>query len=305
MLSWTAGGARRFAVAINLPNSISKAMSVLAALTRRSGARALMAIAFDWAAVVAAAAVAESSRLTVVYVLAVIVIARQMNALFELHHHAMHGNLFARHPWNARLQFLYSLPLGLTLASERVDHMEHHRTFTADDSRTWGGGYGLDPERRRSPRYMVWFLCLRPFAGPLQLAELAEFVKTSVRNGAIVFWIAAAAAFFAAGRVDLFVWYWIVPRFIVYPILFFWDDMLGHYNCPLTGTREMRGLWFRLFSTHGTNFHNVHHVNPAVPWFNMKRATALAVDEARVDVAHGFIDGMRQMVLAKKTGGSG
>ena len=275
-------------------------MNALATLTRRSGTRALLAIAFDWAIVVAAAAIGERSRLTIVYVLAIIVIARQMGALFELHHHAMHGNLFARYPWNARLQFLYSLPLGLSLGAERADHMEHHRTFTTDDSRTWGDGYGMDLERRRSPRYMIWFLCLRPFAGPLQVAELVEFVKTSLRNGAIVFWVAAAAAFYAAGRIDLFVWYWIMPRFTVYPILFFWDDMLGHYNCPLTGTREMRGVWFRLFSTHGTNFHNVHHVNPAVPWFNMKRATALAVDEAQVDVARGFIDGMRQMVFAKE-----
>src|SRR5689334_9240395 len=111
-------------------------MRAPATLTRRSGARALAAIAFDWAVVVAAAVVAERSGNVALYVLAVAVIARQMNALFELHHHAIHGNLFPRYPWNARLQFLYSLPLGLTLGSERADHMEHHRTFVAADSRT-------------------------------------------------------------------------------------------------------------------------------------------------------------------------
>ena len=72
--------------------------------------------------------------------------------------------------------------------------------------------------------------------------------------------------------------------------------MLGHYNCPRTGTREMRGLWFRMFSNFGTNFHNVHHINPAVPWFNMEKATRMTVDEATVDVAHGFIDGISQML---------
>jgi fatty acid desaturase len=269
-------------------------------MTRRSGARAIGAIALDWAVIVAAAAMAEASHAVVVYVIAVIVIGRQMNALFELHHHAMHGNLFRRHAWNARLQFLYSLPLGTTIGSERAEHMEHHRTFDVADSRIWGGGYGLDSARRQQPRYMVWFLCLRPFLGPLQLAEVKEFVPKAARNAAGLLWLAAAAAFFAAGRVDLFLWYWVVPRFTAYPILFFWDDMLGHYNCPRTGTREMRGLWFRLFSTHGTNFHNVHHLNPAIPWFNMKRATAAAVDEREVDVARGFIDGMRQMVFAKE-----
>ena len=53
---------------------------------------------------------------------------------------------------------------------------------------------------------------------------------------------------------DLLLWHWIVPRLTAFPVLFFWDDMLGHYNCPQTGTREMRGLWFRIFSTHGTGF---------------------------------------------------
>jgi fatty acid desaturase len=90
-----------------------------------------------------------------------------------------------------------------------------------------------------------------------------------------------------------------VPRFTVFPILFFWDDMLGHYNCPLTGTREMRGLWFRIFGAHGTNFHNIHHLHPAIPWFNMERATRLALDESAVDVSHGFLDGMRQLVTAR------
>jgi fatty acid desaturase len=64
--------------------------------------------------------------------------------------------------------------------------------------------------------------------------------------------------------------------------------MLGHYNCPRTGTREMRGLWFRIFSTHGTDFHNIHHLYPAIPWFNMEKATKLAIDETQVDLAPGL-----------------
>jgi len=273
----------------------------LASLTRRSGARALTTIALDWMIIIAAVAVAEKLRSPFVYAAAVVVIARQMNALFELHHHAMHGNAFRRYAWNARLQFLYSLPLGFTLGADRAEHMEHHRTFnTAEkDYQTWGEGYGFDPPRRHQPLYMIWFLCVRPFVGPLQFAEVMEFLRVSRWRMACV-WIAATAAFLAAGRLDLFLWYWIVPRFTVYPILFFWDDMLGHYNCPRTGTREMRGLWFRLFGSHGTNFHNIHHLYPAIPWFNMETATRLAIDEAEVDVAHGFVDGMRQLVVAQE-----
>ena len=269
------------------------ARDALRRLTQRSSGRTLLAIAVDWGVIVAAAAASERWRIPGLYAVAVVVIARQMCALFELHHHAMHGNLFRGAAWSSRLQLLYSLPLGTTVAGDRTDHMEHHRTFNTvtRDYQDWGTGYGFDPARRGDRRYMFWFLCIRPFVGPIQFADVVE-AATTMRL--------AVAAFVIAGRPELLFWYWVVPRFTVYPILFFWDDMLGHYNCPRTGTREMRGLWFRIFSAHGTNFHNVHHLQPAIPFFNMERATRLAVDETGVDVARGFVDGMRQLVIAQE-----
>ncbi|MBW8874735.1 MAG: fatty acid desaturase [Acidobacteria bacterium] len=282
--------------------------ATLRSLSRRSDARAFLTIAADWGVVLLAAGLSETFFRPWLIPLAAILIARQMNALFELHHHAIHANLFTRKGWNSKLQFFYSLPLATTIAADRDDHMDHHRTFNTveKDYLTWGTGYGLDPARRHDRRYMTWFLWLRPFLGPMQLADLKEVLTSkrwrdpAYRNPVATFWICAVAVFLAAGRLDLLLWYWLVPRFTVFPILFFWDDMLGHYNCPRTGTREMRGLWFRLFGAHGTSFHNIHHLYPAIPWFNMETATRLAIDEAEVDVAHGFVDGMRQLVVAQE-----
>ncbi|HEY0510868.1 MAG TPA: fatty acid desaturase [Thermoanaerobaculia bacterium] len=281
--------------------------AILRKLSRRSNGRAVLTLVLDWGAVLAVAAACEVFRSPWLYAVAAIVIARQMNALFELHHHAIHANLFSGKKWNSRLQLLYSLPLGVTVESDRDDHLDHHRTFNTveKDYQTWGTGYGLDPARRHDRRYMVWFLCIRPFAGPLQIADLADAITTkrwrdaAYRNRVGGFWLGAVALLAAAGRPDLLLWYWLVPRFTVFPILFFWDDMIGHYNCPRTGTREMRGLWFRLFGAHGTSFHNVHHLYPAIPWFNMERATRLAIDEEQVDVSHGLVDSLRQLVAAR------
>lgn len=279
--------------------------AALRRLSHRRNARAFLTIALDWGVIVAAAAVCEAFFRPWLYVLAVIVISRQMNALFELHHHAIHANLFTKKDWSSKLQFFYSLPLTTTIASDRDDHMDHHRTYTENDTLTWGTGYGLDVARRQDRRYMTWFLWIRPFLGLLQFSDLKELLTSkrwrdpAYRNPVAAFWIVTVVAFAVIGRLDLLLWYWVVPRFTVFPILFFWDDMMGHYNCPLTGTREMRGLWFRLFGSHGTNFHNIHHLYPAIPWFNMEKATKIAVDESEVDVAHGFLDGMRQLVIAQ------
>jgi fatty acid desaturase len=282
--------------------------AVLRRFSRRSDARAFLAIAGDWGLIFLAAALSEVTGSLVVYLLAVIVISRQMNALFEFHHHAIHCNLFPRKRWNQRLQFLYSLPLWTTVGSDRDDHMEHHRTFNTveKDYQTWGTGYGLDVAKRSDRRYMIWFLWIRPFLGLLQASDLKELLISkrwrdpAYRHPVALFWSCAVAVLLAAGRLDLLLWYWLVPRFTLFPVLFFWDDMLGHYNCARTGTREMRGLWFRLFSAHGTDFHNVHHLYPAIPWFNMEKATALAIDESEVDVARGFLNGMRQLVVARE-----
>jgi fatty acid desaturase len=281
--------------------------AALRSLSRRSAARAWLAIGLDWGMIVLAAVLCEALPSPWVYLLGVIAIARQMNALFELHHHAMHNNLFPHKAWNRAFQMFYSLPLWVTVESDLADHLEHHRTFNTveRDYRTWGTGYGLDPARRQDRRYMTWFLWVRPFLGPLQVAHLEEILTSrrwrdpAYRRPVLLFWAAAVAVLLAAGRLDLLLWYWLVPRFTLYPVLFFWDDMLGHYNCPRTGTREMRGLWFRIFSAHGTNFHNIHHLYPAVPWFNMEKATRLAIDETQVDMARGLVDGMRQLAVAQ------
>jgi fatty acid desaturase len=281
--------------------------AALRRMARRSTARAFLAIGLDWGAIFLTLAVCETFTSPWIYLLGIIVISRQMNALFEIHHHAMHNNLFPRKPWNRSLQMLYSLPLWTTIDSDFSDHMEHHRTFNTveKDFQTWGTGYGLDPAKRHDRRYMTWFLWIRPFVGPLQAADLRELLTSkrwldpAYRKPVVLFWACILAALLAAGRLDLLLWYWIVPRFTVFPILFFWDDMLGHYNCPRTGTREMRGWWFRIFSTHGTNFHNIHHLCPAIPWFNMEKATELAIDESQVDLARGLMDGMRQLIVAQ------
>src|SRR5262249_7482409 len=172
--------------------------SPLKHFSRRSGLRSLLTIAMDWSLIVIAAATCELLRVPGFYFVVVVVIARQMNALYELHHHAMHGNLFRKAAWNTRLQMLYSLPLGVTVTSERDDHMEHHRTYNRyeKDYQTWGEGYGLESSRRHDRRYMFWFICIRPFVGKLQLAEVIDSVWSSrwrspdYRNAVAGFWIA-------------------------------------------------------------------------------------------------------------------
>jgi len=292
----SAAGAR-----VRLPPS-----AVPGEFVRGSHARTVLTLVFDWALIAAAVFASEWTRSTWIYGLCLIVIARQMNALYELHHHAIHGNLFRSRRWNERMDWLYSIPLFIRVAEEREEHMEHHRTYGIEDKDylEWGSGYGLDPSRRTSLSYMLWFLLVRPFVGVLQVYALIEVVNNpgwmqpGFRRALAFFWATVLSALLWAGRLEWAFWYWLVPFFTVQPVLFFWDDMIGHYNCPRTGTRDMRGPWFRMMAAHGAAYHNVHHRCAKIPWYKQARASALLEDEGAMDVARGFVDAIRQMAVA-------
>lgn len=273
-------------------------------LARRSDLRSVLTLGCDWGLIVLAAWLSLRVPSTAVYGLSVLAIARQMNALSELHHHAMHQNLFRARRLNEALDFLYSLPLFTRVAADRASHLHHHQTYSVADGTHlyWGHGYGLDLDRRGDRRYMLWFLLLRPFVGPLQIAAVRNLVldpgwrERSFRSTMALFWGAVVVGFAAAGRLDILFWYWLVPYFTVYQVFYFWDDMMGHYNCPRTGTRDMRGPSFLLITGHGTTHHNIHHLYPSIPWFNVRQATQRLANEGEFDVAQGFLDGVRQML---------
>ncbi len=281
---------------------------LLRQMYRRSHWRTALTLTIDWGIIVAAVAISLHFESTWVYLLSVLVIARQMNAISELHHHAMHGNLFRRWWPHHAFEFLYSLPLFTRVSADRAEHLQHHQTYSVatNDHLVWGRGYGLDPAHQRSRLYMLWFLLIRPFCGLLQFAALKSILVNpnwrdrSYRRTLLTFWGLVIAGFALAGRPELLFWYWLVPYFTVFQVFFFWDDMMGHYNCPQTGTREMRGLAFLLITGHGTTHHNVHHLYPAIPWFRMARATQIFVSPQEVDIAHGFWDGIRQMQAPAK-----
>src|SRR5260221_9344732 len=99
-------------------------------LCRRSELRSALTLAVDWGVVVGAVWLSLRFPATWVYLLSVLLISRQMNSISELHHHAMHYNLFRSRRLNEALEFLYSLPLFNRVAADRASHMEHHLTYS-------------------------------------------------------------------------------------------------------------------------------------------------------------------------------
>ena len=279
------------------------------ALKRRSNARALLGIAIDWAIVVGAVAAGEHLGTRWAYLLAVIVIATRINAFsFTWVHEAIHGNLFARKSWNDALDFLYGLPVFKPVAIARRLHMAHHRDYV-DESRSPNFGYdywGIDETNSSDRGHLLWIWWLRPLTGyytwkflRMRLGDLLTSVQGAVRF--LVFWAVVVGVFYWFEALHLLL-YWFVPLLVVHPVLFFWHDMAQHFNVMKSPTRDVRGLFYRLMvCPHGSGaYHNLHHLHATIPWFNLRCASELLIDDPSVDIAHGFFDLSMQIASVRR-----
>ena len=276
---------------------------------RRSGIRAFAGILFDWAIVVALVAAAEWFLHPAIYGAAILLIAGRMMSLeTKWTHEAMHFNLFRKKSWNDRLEFLFAWPVCTSASLGRETHLRHHLQYLEEkEDPVFGYQYaGITPEKKNGHAFMVWIWFIRPLIGYQAFHELRAIVDNlietpSFRWKMLFFWGLVVGVFAAVGRPDLLLWYWVVPLFLIRPIFWFWQDLAQHYNArsPL-GTRDMHGWFFTLFFGDSRNYHGVHHVYPALPWYQLAECHRLYIGDDQVDVATGFLDLTRQILTLPK-----
>jgi fatty acid desaturase len=276
---------------------------------RRSPARAFAGILLDWAIVVVLVAAAEWFLHPTIYLAAILLIAGRMMSLeTKWTHEAMHFNLFRKKSWNDRLEFLFAWPVCTSASLGRENHLRHHLQYLEEkEDPVFCYEYaGITPEKKNGRAFMVWIWFIRPLIGYQAFHELRAIVDNlieapSFRWKMLFFWSLVVGVFAAVGRPDLLVWYWVVPLFLIRPIFWFWQDLAQHYNArsPL-GTRDLHGWFFTLFFGDSRNYHGVHHVYPALPWYRLAECHRLYVGDDQVDVATGFLDLTRQILTIPK-----
>ncbi len=282
----------------------------LKAFYRRSSTRALAGIALDWVIVVALVSASERFPHPALCLAAILLIAgRMMSFETKWTHEAMHFNLFRSKSWNDRLEFLFAWPVCTTAQFNRERHLRHHRDYLEEkDDPVFAYQYvGITPDNKNSRAFMIWIWFIRPALGYHTLQKLGDIVgylkaSPSFRWKMLSFWTVVVGAFAAAGRLDLLFWYWAIPLVLIRPIFWFWQDMAQHYNArsPL-GTRDLHGWFFTLFFASSRDYHGVHHLYPAMPWFRLAEGHRLCVGDDQVDVATGFVDLTRQILAIPET----
>ncbi|HGX1333098.1 TPA: fatty acid desaturase, partial [Staphylococcus aureus] len=86
--------------------------------------------------------------------------------------------------------------------------------------------------------------------------------------------------------------YWFIPLLTTFQIIRYWAEMAEHSglnnDSELTASRNTFGMpWtIFLFHPHHDNFHLVHHLFPAIPHYNLKKAHIILMKDQKYREAH-------------------
>ncbi|MBJ6365082.1 fatty acid desaturase family protein [Staphylococcus hominis] len=86
--------------------------------------------------------------------------------------------------------------------------------------------------------------------------------------------------------------FWFVPLLTTFQIIRYWAEMAEHSglnnDTELTASRNTFGMpWtIFLFHPHHDNYHLVHHLFPAIPHYNLKKAHSILMQDKKYREAH-------------------
>lgn len=266
--------------------------AVVRELSRIEPARALAAIAEEWAVIAVTVAVAVAVGSWWLYPAAVVVIGARQAALTVIAHDASHHRLLGSRRWNDIVGNLFAAwPTFIALHGFRKHHGDHHRHL------------GLEGDGNR----FIWRThaadgALRPeWIYPKSAAELAlKLAKRSVGPsgawwmvrgtlGSLVFrgswtelaartaWtVGIGAALTVSHTWTLFALYWIVPFCTWHMLAQYVRLICEHSGMPdasgqyaLTRTTLARPWERWLLVPRNIHYHVEHHFYPSVPFYNL------------------------------------
>jgi fatty acid desaturase len=100
-------------------------------------------------------------------------------------------------------------------------------------------------------------------------------------------WAVILTAFVWLGWLPYLIAFWFVPLLTVAIAAGWLIELAEHYplpeceRAPLLLTRNRHGWWLEQFllGRHDDNYHLVHHLRPAIPFYNMKKAHAILLED--------------------------
>lgn len=260
----------------------------------------------EWALIIFCVILCEKLQSPALTLLGIFFISTRIYALTELTHEAIHGNLFNNKKFHFYFQFLYSWPTFVDLSTYGPGHLRHHakaNNLHHDPSTYWLKKEGLlQPMNRKK---LFWILVIRPLIGYQAIRELKDLIyffksSPSHRKNLLSFWLVIFAIFIYFDQFYILALYWLIPFFWLGTTFRFWKEVEDHYN-TFSGFRTVNPNIFYAFflNPYRCGSHYIHHLEPNIPWHNMKQAENL-IKHPKEDVTKSFYGTLMQILQRNK-----
>jgi fatty acid desaturase len=279
----------------------------------KSSARAVATITAEYGLIGLGMALGAMVESPYGYACAVLLIGTRQYALGEcMAHEASHRNLSRRRWLNEALGIVVSWPFFFTLHGYRRFHNSlHHGINLKDANNSIYEDYqdwGLPPDEVPLGRVAAyWYLVGKPLLGVVSIRHLiktiADFYWDSdlrENTAMLIFWVAVFVLVAYLGLLAELFLYWIVPLFVVVPVLNYWSEVGDHYRVTNAATRSNLNWCLNTLVAHNIGYHALHHHRPSIPWFRLRRSYPVCRHELQEQVSGGYWMTFRQIMAEER-----
>lgn len=286
-----------------------------------------MGVLFDYA-VIAFAIWLSAGVSFWLYPVSLILIGSTQRAFANVLHDSSHKILARNGTWNLLLGTMFTGYLIFHLYTPyRNTHIGGHHRFLGDPQKDPDyafhmqcGLYDTRTSNRRffarnvvfallglrTPEYVRYIVHDRLRFRVTDTTVSSPVTMRAERIRLALVWAAVLAVLAVAGQLHMLLLFWIVPMFTTFVAIGWLTELAEHFPLPESESKRMlltrnRHGWAVerfLFGRHHDNLHLVHHVNAGIPFWNMKRAHRLLLQ----DEAYALWDSLWGGILTRSPG---
>ena len=273
-------------------------------LMKKDNYHNIFALLFDWLVIFGSAYLSITTGNIFVYLLSIILIGSRMRAFDNLKHEACHRSLFTNKFYNKWITCIFiAFPIFTSFTTYCNSHFQHHRNLWDEENDPDTKRYrivGLDKPQENINKFikdhiikvLLLFHVPKYILGTVSANLYSKDIPKSELWTRNILWLVLISTSIVFNFWFYLIIFWFVPLLTTFQIIRYWAEMAEHSglnnDTELTASRNTFGMpWtIFLFHPHHDNYHLVHHLFPAIPHYNLKKAHSILMQDKKYREAH-------------------